>query len=212
MSLLPTSLLLVVASEGLQPFGVVRASSSGLSHGLLPLEVVHNRHPAIWKRRHAAPVLQEEDAKLVTWRSLDDNTKELINFSLAQRNRERVLAGEPKYADVTAMVNAYAEFEGNDKGYNVDQVGSCHLNLSLIANPEHASGPKSIRQAWARMFFVTVRGCGHTIPPTKAAHGRRCCSNERPTNNCDVRPRSCTDHRPRDSTGQWRGVTYLYLP
>ena len=36
-------------------------------------------------------------------------------MALAQRNKERVLAGESKYEDVDAMIDAYVEFEGEQK-------------------------------------------------------------------------------------------------
>jgi hypothetical protein len=59
---------------------------------------------------------KDKDGKtLITWASLDQTGKDMINMALAQRNKERVLAGESKYEDVDAMIDAYVEFEGEQK-------------------------------------------------------------------------------------------------
>ena len=49
---------------------------------------------------------KDKDGKtLITWASLDQTGKDMINMALAQRNKERVLAGESKYEDVDAMID-----------------------------------------------------------------------------------------------------------
>tara|TARA_A100001388_G_C28747268_1_gene490192 strand:- start:164 stop:769 length:606 start_codon:yes stop_codon:yes gene_type:complete len=53
---------------------------------------------------------------LVTYASLDDTGREMIEMALVQRNKERMLAGEPKYESVEAMVDAYVVFNGKEKG------------------------------------------------------------------------------------------------
>ena len=58
---------------------------------------------------------------LITFASLDKTGAEMIEMALDARNKERILAGEPKYENVQAMVDAYAEFEGNDKGLSRPQ-------------------------------------------------------------------------------------------
>ena len=59
---------------------------------------------------------KDKDGKtLITWASLDQTGKDMINMALAQRNKERVLAGESWYEDADAMIDAYVEFEGEQK-------------------------------------------------------------------------------------------------
>ena len=42
--------------------------------------------------------------------------RRLARPQLAERNKERILEGNPKYESVDAMIEAYQEFEGNEKG------------------------------------------------------------------------------------------------
>lgn len=49
---------------------------------------------------------------LITFASLDETAKFSIETALADRNRERILAGQPKYESIDAMIDAYVEFEG----------------------------------------------------------------------------------------------------
>ena len=59
---------------------------------------------------------KDKDGKtLITWASLDKTGQDMINMALSQRNKERVMAGESKYEDVDAMIEAYVEFEGAQK-------------------------------------------------------------------------------------------------
>lgn len=58
---------------------------------------------------------------LITYKSLDKTGAEMINSALVQRNKERMLAGEPKYEDLDAMIDAYMEFEGKEKGLSRQQ-------------------------------------------------------------------------------------------
>lgn len=53
---------------------------------------------------------------LITFASLDKTGQEMIEMALATRNKERILAGEPKYESVEGMVDAYVEFEGEKEG------------------------------------------------------------------------------------------------
>ena len=53
---------------------------------------------------------------LISWASLDNTAQQMIEMALADRNKERILAGEPKYESVQAMVDAYVAFEGEEKG------------------------------------------------------------------------------------------------
>ena len=62
----------------------------------------------------AASQLPEEG--LVTYASLDEDYKTLIDGALMNRNKVRIMEGKPKYNDVAAMVDAYYEFEGAEKG------------------------------------------------------------------------------------------------
>ena len=45
----------------------------------------------------------------------------VCSSQLTDRNKERILSGEPKYENVQAMIDAYIEFEGNDKGMSAAQ-------------------------------------------------------------------------------------------
>ena len=58
---------------------------------------------------------------LITQASLDKTGKEMIEMALETRNRERILAGEPKYESVDAMIDAYVEFEGEKEGLSRQQ-------------------------------------------------------------------------------------------
>ena len=58
---------------------------------------------------------------LITYASLDSTGVAMIEMALASRNKERILSGEPKYESVQAMIDAYIEFEGRDKGMSAAQ-------------------------------------------------------------------------------------------
>jgi len=53
---------------------------------------------------------------LITFDSLDKTGREMIDMALTARNKERILSGLPKYEGLDAMIEAYVEFEGRDKG------------------------------------------------------------------------------------------------
>ena len=46
---------------------------------------------------------------LISWASLDDTSRQMLDMALGERNKERILEGQPKYEDVQAMVDAYVE-------------------------------------------------------------------------------------------------------
>ena len=58
---------------------------------------------------------------LITFQSLDKTGKEMINMALDDRNKARILAGEPKYESLDAMIDAYMAFEGESKGMSRQQ-------------------------------------------------------------------------------------------
>lgn len=37
-------------------------------------------------------------------------------MALVDRNKQRILEGQPKYEDLEAMIDAYVDFEGRDQG------------------------------------------------------------------------------------------------
>ena len=81
-------------------------------------------HRAIAMQFPTPPNLDDEtiypkdaDGKvLITFASVDKTGKEMIGMALDQRNRERILAGQPKYESIDAMIDAYMEFEGAKEG------------------------------------------------------------------------------------------------
>jgi len=89
-----------------------------------PLAVCRQRRAESARLSEAPPALDDTEVfpvgpdgqTLVTYASLDKTGREVIEIALAQRNRERLLEGQPKYESVQAMVDAYVEFEGDKLG------------------------------------------------------------------------------------------------
>lgn len=72
-------------------------------------------------RRAAAAVAMADEAAaepdgLVARATMSAEYLTMVEGALAQRNKERILAGQPVYEDLQAMINSYIEFEGRDKG------------------------------------------------------------------------------------------------
>lgn len=53
-----------------------------------------------------------EGKVLITLASLDERALFDLEGALAERNRERILEGKPKYENIQEMIDAYIEFEG----------------------------------------------------------------------------------------------------
>ena len=58
---------------------------------------------------------------LITFASLDETAKFSIETAFADRNRERILEGQPKYESIEGMIDAYVEFEGPDTEKNLSR-------------------------------------------------------------------------------------------
>jgi len=56
----------------------------------------------------------------VSFRSLSADSKEMVELGLSQRNKMRILSGQPTYASVDAMIDAYMDFEARQKGMTRD--------------------------------------------------------------------------------------------
>ena len=60
-----------------------------------------------------------EGKALITLASISGDYRRSIEGALEVRNKERLLSGLEKYDSVQAMIDAYVEFEGRDKGMSV---------------------------------------------------------------------------------------------
>ena len=58
---------------------------------------------------------------LITYASLDERARFDLEGALEERNRERLLAGQPKYDDINAMIAAYIEYEGPGTDANLTE-------------------------------------------------------------------------------------------
>ena len=53
---------------------------------------------------------------LISLDSISPSYAAEVEAAFAQRNKERVMSGQPKYKDIPDMVSKYMEFEGSEKG------------------------------------------------------------------------------------------------
>jgi len=58
---------------------------------------------------------------LITYASLDERARFDLEGALEERNRERILSGQPKYEDINAMIKAYIEYEGPGTDANLTE-------------------------------------------------------------------------------------------
>lgn len=58
----------------------------------------------------------DSEKSLVTLASLDINSRDILDFELNERNKERFLEGKSQYDSIEAMIKEYVDFEGRDKG------------------------------------------------------------------------------------------------
>eukprot|EP00325_Prymnesiales_sp_UTEX-LB-985_P029622 CAMPEP_0174719822 /NCGR_PEP_ID=MMETSP1094-20130205/32064_1 /TAXON_ID=156173 /ORGANISM="Chrysochromulina brevifilum, Strain UTEX LB 985" /LENGTH=171 /DNA_ID=CAMNT_0015920199 /DNA_START=15 /DNA_END=530 /DNA_ORIENTATION=- len=106
------------------------ASCWALTASAMALHAPILRYSQFRQLRHLSPMLTADDAtakaplddmRLATLASLDAAGRAAVDEALDLRNRERILSGLPTYPDVEAMVEAYKEFEGRDKGMTVEE-------------------------------------------------------------------------------------------
>jgi len=64
----------------------------------------------------SAEQTEDDDDALVSLDSISDEFMAQVEASLVDRNKERILSGLPKYESISAMVDAYEEFEAREKG------------------------------------------------------------------------------------------------
>jgi len=69
---------------------------------------------------------------LVTIATLSPTYTLMVEGALTQRNRERVLSGDPVYKDVDDMVKSYQEYEGNDKGMSREEAEDAVCDPALL--------------------------------------------------------------------------------
>ena len=58
---------------------------------------------------------------LVTLSTMSASYRAQVETALEQRNRERILAGQPVYKNVEDMVASYQEYEANEKGMSREE-------------------------------------------------------------------------------------------
>ena len=72
----------------------------------------------------AAPAAADADEGLISYDTLSDDFKAVIDLQLAERNKERILSGQPKYESIADFAAAYMEYEGNEKGLSLAECES----------------------------------------------------------------------------------------
>ena len=73
-----------------------------------------------------------EGKVLITLASLDERALFDLEGALAERNRERILEGKPKYENIQEMIDAYIEFEGPSREGEFDSSGVRGCDDSLL--------------------------------------------------------------------------------
>jgi len=105
------------ASFALALHAIAAPWAAGALLSPLPLRVQRNpRMDATPKTNEEAFPIGPDGDVLITFESLDKTGREMIEMALTARNKERILSGLPKYESVDAMVEAYVEYEGRNKG------------------------------------------------------------------------------------------------
>lgn len=94
---------------------VASALTLGVSpvNKMVPVSPLHRASLAM-----AEPTVAEEEADktLITLDAISDNYRMQVENALMLRNKERIMSGMPKYESIEAMVEAYIDFEGREKG------------------------------------------------------------------------------------------------
>ena len=72
----------------------------------------------------AAPAAADADEGLISYDTLSDDFKAVIDLQLAERNKERILSGQPKYESIADFAAAYMEYEGKEKGLSLAECES----------------------------------------------------------------------------------------
>jgi len=92
------------------------------AHGYLHTMAPPLRRHAIGARAAArCAESAASDESLVTLSEISPEYLALCEKSLEDRNKERILSGLPKYESIDAMIDAYMDFEGKDKGLSQAQ-------------------------------------------------------------------------------------------
>ena len=58
---------------------------------------------------------------LLSFDSLSDEDRKVVEDSLSMRNKERILSGQSKYADVADMTTTYMNWEGKERGLTLEE-------------------------------------------------------------------------------------------
>lgn len=59
------------------------------------------------------------DDSLIQFSTLSEDYQKVVLAALEQRNKERILSGNPVYPSIEGMVESYMEFEGTEKGMSL---------------------------------------------------------------------------------------------
>ena len=78
------------------------------------------RHARTSHIRCCTTATDEDAASFITYDSLDGDFKTMVDGALSERNKVRVMEGKPRYADVPAMIQAYYEYEGQEKSMSAE--------------------------------------------------------------------------------------------
>lgn len=104
---------------------------------------------------------------LITLASLDESAIASLEMALAERNKVRVLEGKEKYADIDAMIDAYMDYEGEEKGMSraqcEDQVVRFLQRSALLSEGgADMKDPQTI-VTFALLALIVVGGAGQIL-------------------------------------------------
>ncbi len=94
------------------------AATAGTASGLRLAPSVGVIRPRLAPMMMSDGAAEEEAGPkaLVSLATLNPTYRTMVQGAFEQRNKERLLSGQEKYENIEAMVQAYIEFEGRDKG------------------------------------------------------------------------------------------------
>jgi hypothetical protein len=118
--------------------------------------------------RSAQLFMQQELSRekvLVSLDTLSATYRDLIDTALEERNRERMLAGQPAYRDVEDMIVAYQKFEGDAKGMSraeaEDEVLRYLQKQATLEEGTYNGDPQEVLTF--ALMFALVAGLGYNF-------------------------------------------------
>mmetsp|Transcript_44832 Transcript_44832/g.144302 ORF Transcript_44832/g.144302 Transcript_44832/m.144302 type:complete len:164 (-) Transcript_44832:248-739(-) len=92
--------------------------------------------------------IAKDDRVLVTIESLSSDYRLQMEAALEERNKERILTGQPRYEDIEDMVTKYQEFEGEKLGMSraeaEDAVLSYLQKKALMDEGAYSGDPQEV--------------------------------------------------------------------